>query len=210
MRKMATQIANSNLWEDARKLIMQSGRVVLSPGHNEMTYRKALEKAEKAVELDPYMFINVIVLGTAQYRIGAYEDAVATFNHANEIRDNTNIGHGPIVEGFRAMALHQLGRDKEANADLQQLRENINQNWFSEEDERFKGWSTVFLIVVVEVEKLFAGEDRTLFSIWELIEENRLDEASELIEKARQSKNADYVSCMEGAIKLIEALRNRK
>jgi hypothetical protein len=60
------------------------------------------------------------------------------------------------------------------------------------------------------VEEYFAGEDRTLLSIWDLIEENKLDEASELIEKARQSKNADYVNRMEGAIKLIEALRNQK
>jgi len=63
---------------------------------------------------------------------------------------------------------------------------------------------------VIEAEKLFARGDNTLLSMWELIEEEKLDEASELIEKARQSKDADYVCRMEGAIKLIEALHNQK
>ncbi len=63
---------------------------------------------------------------------------------------------------------------------------------------------------MIEAEKLFARGDNTLLSIWELIEENKLDEASELIEKARQSKNADYTDRLEGAIKLIEALRTLK
>ena len=44
----------------------------------------------------------------------------------------------------------------------------------------------------------------------ELIERVKLDEASELIEQARQSKDADYVKRMEGAIKLLEALRKRQ
>ena len=102
------------------------------------------------------------------------------------------------------MALKQLGRDKEANAVMQQLRSG------------YESWAEQTLFRpglrerVIEAEKLFAGEDSTLLSIWELIEEDRLDEASELIEKARQSKDADYVNRMEGAIKLIEALRNLK
>ena len=40
---------------------------------------------------------------------------------------------------------------------------------------------------MIEVEKFFAGEDNTLLSIWELIEDNKLDEASRLIEEARLS-----------------------
>ncbi len=63
---------------------------------------------------------------------------------------------------------------------------------------------------MVEFEKFFAGEDSTLLSVWELIEDDKLDEASDLVEKTRLSKNADYVSRMEGAIKLLDALRNRK
>jgi hypothetical protein len=103
------------------------------------------------------------------------------------------------------MALQQLGRDTEANAVMQQVRSIYRDGggWISE---RY-GFSPLRHHVSV-VEKYFAGEDRTLLSIWELIEENDLNEASELIEKARQSKDADYVERIEGAIKLIEMLRN--
>jgi hypothetical protein len=105
-----------------------------------------------------------------------------------------------------AMALHQLGRDKEANAALQRLRSGF-ERWFSAKSLPYFG---IRLDVVIAVEKFFAGEDRTLLSIWELIEEDKLDEASGLIEKARQSKNADYIDRLEGAIKLLEVLHNLK
>ena len=101
------------------------------------------------------------------------------------------------------MTLYQLGREKEAKAALQKVRGGFDE-WFSLGGSYFGA----LLKLVVEVEKLFAGQDSTLLSIWELIEENKLDEASELIEEARQSKDADYVGRMEGAIKLLEVLRN--
>ncbi|MGB2866607.1 MAG: hypothetical protein WBC05_24970, partial [Sedimentisphaerales bacterium] len=210
VRRVAIQIANARLCEDVRELSIKSGIVALSPDHNEMTYREAMEKAKKAVNIEPDSFISLMALGAAQYRIGAYEDTLATFTRVEKVRDDTKIKPGPAVDGFRAMALRQLGRNKEAKAALQQLRGRLKEEWFSVDDPGFGDWVTVFLTLVVEVEKLFAGEDSTLLSIWELIEENKLDEASELIEKLRLSKNADYVNRMEGAIKLLEVLHNLK
>ncbi len=172
-----------------------------------MTYREALEKAEKAVTLEPDKPYFIAVLGAAQYRVGAYENALATLTRAltraKKIRDDAGIEPGPVIGGFKAMALRQLGRDKQASAVMQQLR-SVYGEWIT------RGYQTFALGRIFEVEKFFAGEDRTLLSICELIEEDKLDEASDLIEKARESKNANYVSRMEGAIKLLEVLRKRK
>jgi len=204
-RRRALQIATARLKQDAWKLYWQSWPVVNSPDHNEMAYREALDKLEKAVSLELVRrFISW--LGAAQYRLGAYEDALATFARVRKMRDDAGIDEpGPVSDGFKCMALHRLGRDKEANAALRELRSGF-ERWFSAEDN--SSYFTFFVTRVVEVEKLFAGEDRTLHAILGLIEENKLDEASELIEKTRQSKHPDYVTRMEGAIKLLEALRN--
>ena len=201
IRRMAVQITNARLGQDSWKLFLQSRQVLRSPDHSETEYREALNKAEKAVSLEPDYFFYIANLAGAQYRVGAYEDALATLARADDNRPT--LVRGPIVDGYRAMVLHKLGRDKEAKAVLRELRDGYGKEWFSHSD-----FGTSFLRIVIEVEKLFADEDRTLHAILGLIEENKLGEASELIEKARQSKDPDYVTRMEGAIKLLEALRN--
>ena len=208
LSRVAVQIANARLWEDAATLHSQNKWIVRSPHHDEKTYREALKKLEKAVSIEPDNFFFIATLGRAQYRIGAYEEALETLARAEKNRPKSlsDSGSGPGVDGLKAMTLHQLGRDKEANAVIEKIRGGF-ERWFSAEDNLYFDF---FLSRVIEVEKFFAGEDKTLLSIWELIEENKLDEASELIEKARLSKNADYVNRLEGAIKLIEALRNLK
>ncbi|MBL7187157.1 MAG: protein kinase [Phycisphaerae bacterium] len=204
VRRVALQIANANLWKDARKLFSQSWQVVKSPDHNDVAYREAIEKLEKAISLAPQGFY-IAWLGYAQYRLGAYEETLATLaRFYKNIKDDAGIEPHPVVEGFRAMALHQLGRDEEANAVIEQVRHSLKEEWFNGRQ------ATLHLTTVIEAEKLFAGEDSTLLSIWELIEEDKLEEASELAEKAHLSKNADYASRVEGAIKLLEVLRNLK
>jgi WD40 repeat protein/serine/threonine protein kinase len=210
IRSKALDIANARLAQDARELILQGWDATFSTDLDDVEYREALEKLEKAVSLVPNNYRYVAHLGVVQYRVGAYEEALATLARAKKIRDDTSPGSNPIIDGFRAMALQRLGRGEQANVVMQQLRNGyIEEGWFS--GIRDCDWlSLLFLECVIEVEKSFAGEDRTLLSIWELIEENKLDEASELIEKARLLKNADYVNRMEGAIKLLEVLRNLK
>ena len=68
----------------------------------------------------------------------------------------------------------------------------------------------MLLTFFVEVEKLFASEDSTLLSLWELIEDAKLDEAGEVIEKVRLSKNAEDVNRMEGAVKFLSILYYRR
>jgi len=166
--------------------------------------RKALETLER---VGGGGYLPNWGIGGALYRAGAYEDALATLARAQKAAHDIGTESHPGVDALRAMALKQLGRDKEANAVMQQLRSRFG--WFSAERRLLFVFRRA-LRLVIEAEKLFARGDSTLLSIWELIEEDKLDEASELIEKTRQSKDADYVNRMEGAIKLIEALRNLK
>jgi hypothetical protein len=136
--------------------------------------------------------------------VGAYEDALAAWARAKKMRDDAGIGFvSPVGDGYRAMALHELGRYEQANAAMQQARSAYGEKWISGTN------ATFFLECVIEAEKFFAGEDKTLLSIWELIEENKLDEASRLIEEARSSQNADSEDRMEGAIRLLDALRKK-
>ena len=105
--------------EDARELFYQSRPVVFSPDHNDVTYREALKKLEKAVSLEPDNGTFITRLGAAQYRVGAYEDALATLARTKKLMKVAGWEPGPVVNGFRVLALHQLGRDTEANAVIQ-------------------------------------------------------------------------------------------
>jgi WD40 repeat protein len=207
VRSKALQIANGRLEQDAAELHWHAFLVISSTDVNDVKYREALEKLEKAVSYAPTRLLWLFHLGVAQYRLRAYEDALATMTRAKKMRDDVYLEPDPIIDGYRAMALQQLGRDTEANAVMQQARSIYGDGggWISE-----RYGSSPLRGHVSVVEKYFAGEDRTLLSIWDLIKENELDKASERIEKARQSKDADYVSRLEGAIRLIEALRNLK
>jgi len=76
VRKVALQIANARLWEDAGKLNQESEEVVSSPGRDVDAYQGALENAEKANRLEPNTPSVLTALGVARYRVGAYEDAL--------------------------------------------------------------------------------------------------------------------------------------
>jgi tetratricopeptide (TPR) repeat protein len=203
IRRISIQIASARLWEDAGKLYEQTRRVRYSPDHNEMTYRETLDKANRITSLEPNNLFYIAALGMAQYRAGAYDDALATLARAEKISREENLEPAPVIDGFRAMALHQLGRKNDANTIIRQLRGGFNGKWFSKEDNE---WATLFLTLVIEVEKLFAGEDSTLLSIWDSIESAKLDQAREVIEEVRLSKNAEYVTRTEGAINLLSIL----
>jgi len=198
VRKVALQIANSRLWEDARKLIEQSWEVVSSPGGEIEAYRLALGKAEMANRLQPNDWNILETLYIAQYRVGAYQDTLTTLIQIKKLRVDAHLEPGP----FMAMALHQLGRDEEAQAALNRLRVRLEDAKLAE-----NRWLQAF---VIEAEKLFAGEGTKLYSVWESIEEGRLKEAVQLIEELRSSKDAETTAHIEGAVKwLRKAYYNR-
>jgi tetratricopeptide (TPR) repeat protein len=185
VREMALQIANARPWEDTKKLERESFEAVRSPGGQIEAYRLALGKAEMANRLEPNNQDILFILGVAQYRVGAYQDALATLMECENWRP------GPLT--FKAMALHQLGRAAEARAALNRVHVLI------------EGWlfDTIYVVrpFVIEAEKLLAGEGTKLYSLWESIEEGREKEAVQLIEKLQSLKDAETTARIEGAVK---------
>ncbi len=187
VRKVALQIANSRLWEDARKLWEQSFEVVRSPGGQIEAYRLALGKAEMANRLQPNNPDILIILGLAQYRVGAYQDVLTT------LIERENWRPGPFL--FKAMALHQLGRTEKARAALNRAHVLL-EDWL---------FDALYVVqpFVIEAEKLLAGEGTKLYSLWESIEEGKEKEAVQLIEELQSSKVAETTTRIESAIKWI-------
>ncbi len=124
VRKVALQIANSRLWEDARKLEEQNWEVVMSAGEEIEAYRLALGKAEMANRLEPNDPIILAMLGVAQYRVGAYQDALDTLTRAEQMCENINQAiFAKYAFIARAMASHKLGQYEHAEVTLQRLRD---------------------------------------------------------------------------------------
>ena len=150
VRKVALQIANARLWEDARKLEEQSWEVVMSLGGEIEAYRLALGKAEMANRLEPNDRIILAKLGVAQYRVGAYQDALDTLTRAEKMWENIN---QPIFAKFafiaKAMASHKLGQYEHAEVALGRLRD-------LRKDERF-AWKKITQAFLEEAEKLLSS-----------------------------------------------------
>jgi len=82
---------------------------------------------EEACRLEPNNGFFINTLGASQYRLGQYQEALATLQRSEKI--NTARFHGPypMDVAFRAMAEYRLGRTKEAQADIKLLRERMAQ-----------------------------------------------------------------------------------
>jgi tetratricopeptide (TPR) repeat protein len=139
--------------------------------------------------------INLIILGVAQYRVGAYQDALTTLIQFKKWQADAHSEPDPGSVATMAMALHQLGRDEEAQAALNRLRVLL-------EDARLDRFRKGHAFAI-EAEKLFAGEGTKRYSVWESIEEGREKEAVQLIEELRSSKDAETTAHIESAIKWL-------
>jgi len=153
VRKVALQIANSCLWEDARKLDEQSREVVRSPGGQIEAYRLALGKAEMANRLEPNDRSILGTLGIAQYRVGAYQNALNTLTRVEKMWKNINHPFFTKLTFIgRAMVSHKLGQYEHTEVALQQLRDLRKDERFAKDEE-----TQAFL---AEAEKLLAGEEQ--------------------------------------------------
>ena len=150
LREAALQIANSRQWEDAKKLLMESVGVVILPGREIDVYRSALSKVEKAKELTPNDPLFPTILGVAQYRVGAYEDALATLAKEAEKMGSATGKINPNSLAFTAMSLHGLGRHEEAQVALERLRELCKGRQFAE--------NVRIQVLLAEAEGMIAGE----------------------------------------------------
>jgi tetratricopeptide (TPR) repeat protein len=151
---MASNIANSRNWEDAHNLTIEAWATVILPDKDIAAYQMALDKAKNANALMPNEPGILDTLGAAQYRIGAYEDALVTLTKTDKIRIDTDEGPDPGNLAFMAMTLYRLGRAEEAKAALGQLRELCKQ------EQLVGGWALDVQGLLDEAEKLLAGKEQ--------------------------------------------------
>jgi WD40 repeat protein len=170
VRKIALQVAKARSWKEAIKLGREIWEVVNWPSREIEAYRVALGKAEMAHRLEPNNWRILALLGVAQYRVGAYQDALTTMINVEKMRADAHLEPRPPILAFIAMALHRLDRQEEANpilafiamalhrldrqeeakVALERLRDLCRDEQFAEDEE-----AQVFL---AEAEKLFVGE----------------------------------------------------
>jgi WD40 repeat protein/Flp pilus assembly protein TadD len=198
VREAALQIANSRL-EDAETLNNEGWAVVSSPNKSIEDYQLAMEKFEKARSMEPdnRMFINT--LGVAQYRLGAYEDALVTLTDVERRQEaDANEESHPGNVGFIAMALHQLGRTEKAQDALDRMRGLFEGGKFAN-DKKTQGY-------LIEAEKLFAGGNNKLYSAWEHIEKGDFEKAVQLVEEIRSLSDKgdnEITKRIKGAVKWL-------
>jgi Flp pilus assembly protein TadD len=93
-------------------------RTLESPRAGMAAYRDLLAKARRAVAVEPSNGDTLNALGAAHYRVGQFQEAVATLEHCQDLREC-----GPEVNtAFLAMAHFRLGHTQEAAQLLVQLR----------------------------------------------------------------------------------------
>jgi WD40 repeat protein len=195
VRQIALQIAGSRRWEDAEKLTKESWHTVSKPDANSEDYRRALQNAEKANDFESNNWSILKTLGAAQYRVGSYEDALGTLTNANKMRTDAQEEADPANVAFLAMTLHKLDRAKDAQAALDRMRDLCK-------DKRFAGGKKVQAFLF-EAEKLFAGKNTKLYSVWEHIEAEKIEQAVHLLQELYASKDMEIVERMEGAVKWL-------
>jgi WD40 repeat protein/serine/threonine protein kinase len=114
----------------------RASRAVASrAGAEPSAYRLAVQRAEIACRLMPFEGPYHTTLGMAQYRLGDYQQALATLTRADELNRAAQGSPVPADLALLAMTRYQL-RDKErAQASLAQLRETMQQsNWARNEE----------------------------------------------------------------------------
>jgi tetratricopeptide (TPR) repeat protein len=104
--------------DDPWQLNKLSWSVVKLPDEEPQAYERAVRFAEAACKVKPESGHYLSTLGVAQYRLGEYEEALATLAHSDEF----NGGKQPADVAFLAMANQRLGRIEEARAGLARLR----------------------------------------------------------------------------------------
>lgn len=94
---------------------------------------------------------DISLLGMNQYRNAQYDGALWTLTAVDKLRHALGEESRPSDVAFIAMSLHQLGREPEAGAALNRLRDLCKQEQFAEDEQ-----AQAFLS---EAEKLLSGKE---------------------------------------------------
>ena len=109
--------------ESAVILHNASRLVARRPDADEAAYHLALRQAETACRLAPYERKYQSTCGILLYRLHRYADALAALTRFEETTSAPAASADPAELAFLAMTQHQLGRQEQAQATLQQFKE---------------------------------------------------------------------------------------
>jgi tetratricopeptide (TPR) repeat protein len=109
--------------EDSSALNDLAWELVKSPGGEMSGCRKAVCYSEEACQLEPKNGLLLRTMGVAYYRVGNYEKALEALLRSDPINETEFKSSIPGDIAFLAMTQQQLGHAKEAQAQLQRLRE---------------------------------------------------------------------------------------
>jgi tetratricopeptide (TPR) repeat protein len=148
-REAALQIAQTTP-ENSGRLNAAARDVVKMRGQEHDKYSLAFRQAEAAAQAAPAIGEYLNTLGVAYYRLGDFERAVETLERSEKLNATKKEGTQPADLAFLAMAQHQLGHKKEAQATLARLREVMKQPSWAKNEE-FSGF-------LHEAEELIEGK----------------------------------------------------
>ena len=124
----------------ARTVYDWSLAIIKQPGASQEAYQRALKLSCAAARLQPGNRNYRTLEGVAHYRVGEYEEAIATLESASEIRQTTYTdmknpfrGHAARLI-FTAMAQDRLGRKSEARSSLNRARVELERLFFEASD----------------------------------------------------------------------------
>jgi WD40 repeat protein/serine/threonine protein kinase/tetratricopeptide (TPR) repeat protein len=195
VRRVALQIAEARRWEDTDKLRTESREIIRSPNADTEVYRIALEKAELANRLEPNDPSTLGTLGVAQYRVGAYENALETLRNAEKMRADIGREDDPTSVAFMAMAYHRLDQAEDAKITMDRLRGLFEQGQYDNDLQARES--------LIEVEKLFAGENTGLNAVWENIRIGKVDDAAGVAREMLPAKDPRIAKQLKGAVKWL-------
>jgi tetratricopeptide (TPR) repeat protein len=96
-----------------------SWKIVRRSGQSVEAYQEALRRAKAVCTIRP-IAIHLNTLGIAKYRVGQFEEAIATLGDANRLNKNSYNHASDLL--FIAMCHYRLGHFEEANARLVEAR----------------------------------------------------------------------------------------
>jgi WD40 repeat protein len=129
-------LALSERWVEHLNSLNGASRAVAGrPGAELAEYRLALQRAEIPCRLMPFEGSYQTTLGMAQYRLGKYQEALATLTHAAELNQAAEGGSVPVDLALLAMIRYQMPDKDRAQANLDQLRQMMQKsNWAQDEE----------------------------------------------------------------------------
>ena len=181
LRTIALQIAKARLGDDICKLRNGIRATIDINDANVADCGHAMEMARTLCRLHPSDSESYCLLGVALYRTEAFEESLSSLLRANEMLADDVVTNDRLfarIQAFSAMNLNRLGKPKEATSKLEGFRKTVLDKELHDLDE-----------LLIDVEKLFAGNDERVVSLWQSIRSQDVEDATKRMGELRSLGN---------------------